>query len=149
MWCIYTIEYHSDMKSEIFPFATWVDLEVTTHSKIIRGRQILYVNTYMWNLKNKHKIGISFATVFFFFLGHPVEFPGQKFHLSRSCDLIHRCHNIGSVNPLLWVGTEAPSCCCRDAADHAAPQWELLMYYFTIIFFLAVPVAYRNSWTRD
>ena len=51
---IYTLEYYSAIKkNEILPFATtWMDLESIMLSEI-RGRQILYDLTYMWNLKNK------------------------------------------------------------------------------------------------
>ena len=43
----------SHKKKEILPFAKpGMDLEDTLLSKT-RERQILYVTTYMWNLKNK------------------------------------------------------------------------------------------------
>lgn len=48
------MEYHSAIKkSEILPSATtWMDLEGAM-SREISQRQILYVITYVWNLKNK------------------------------------------------------------------------------------------------
>ena len=47
------MEYYSiKKKNEILPFATtWMDLECITLSEKVREWQILYVITYMWNLK--------------------------------------------------------------------------------------------------
>ena len=48
--------YSAGKKNEIFPSATkWMDLEDTVLSEIKsdRERQIPYIFTYMWNLKNK------------------------------------------------------------------------------------------------
>ena len=56
MQYIYAIEYYSAIKkNEIFPFeTTWMDLEGILLSEMSgRERQILYVFTYMWNLKKK------------------------------------------------------------------------------------------------
>ena len=49
------MEYYSAIKrNEIMPFATtWMDLEIVISSEISQiERQISYVITYMWNLKN-------------------------------------------------------------------------------------------------
>ena len=46
--------YYSAIKNEILPFATtWMDLEgiMLSEVKSDRERQILYVITYMWNIK--------------------------------------------------------------------------------------------------
>ena len=46
----------SHKKNEILPFATtWMDLEGIMLSVITnnRERQIIYIITYIWNLKNK------------------------------------------------------------------------------------------------
>ena len=56
MWHIYTMEYYSAIKrNETELFATmWMDLEGIMLSKMSdRERQIHYVITYMWTLKNK------------------------------------------------------------------------------------------------
>ena len=47
--------YPAIKKKEILPFsATWMDLEgIMLIEMSDRERQILYVITYMWNLKNK------------------------------------------------------------------------------------------------
>ena len=50
------MEYYSAIKNnEILPFATvWIDLEGLMLSAISQTeKDILYVITYMWNLKNK------------------------------------------------------------------------------------------------
>ena len=49
----HTLEYYSAIKNnEILPFAAmWMDLENIMLSEM--QRQILYVISYMWNLKNK------------------------------------------------------------------------------------------------
>ena len=47
------MEYYSAIKSDILPFATtWMDLEGVMLSEMSgREKQILFVITYMWNLK--------------------------------------------------------------------------------------------------
>ena len=55
-----TMEYYSAIKKdEMLPFAaTWVDLEgiMLRWNQSERGRQILYDNTHMWNLKKYNKL---------------------------------------------------------------------------------------------
>ena len=57
MWYIYTMEYYSAIKrNEIELFAVrWMDLESVIQSEVKseREKQILYGNTYIWNLKKK------------------------------------------------------------------------------------------------
>ena len=57
MWHIYTVEYYSAIKrKEIELFVVrWIDLESVIQSEVKseREKQILYANTYIWNLKNK------------------------------------------------------------------------------------------------
>ena len=52
MWYIYTMEDYSAIKSNvIMPFtATWMELEIIMFSEINQS-QILYIITYIWNLK--------------------------------------------------------------------------------------------------
>ena len=54
---IYTMEYYSAMKrNEIELFVVrWMDLESVIQSEVKseREKQILYANTYIWNLKRK------------------------------------------------------------------------------------------------
>ena len=47
-------EYCSAMrKNEILPFAAmWMELEGIMLSEIVRERQVSYVFTHMWNLRN-------------------------------------------------------------------------------------------------
>ena len=56
MWFIYTVEYYVAMrKNEIWPFvATWMELEsvMLREVKSYRERQISYVFTLMWILRN-------------------------------------------------------------------------------------------------
>ena len=55
MWFLYTMEYYLAMrKNEIWPFvATWMELEsVTLWNKSGRERQITYIFTHMWILRN-------------------------------------------------------------------------------------------------
>ena len=59
MWHIYTMEYYSDIKrneTELF-VVRWMDLETVIQSEESqKEKQILYANTYIWNLKkNKRK----------------------------------------------------------------------------------------------
>ena len=52
MWYIYTMEYYSAIKrNEIGSFVeTWMDLETVIQSEVSqKEKQILYINTYMWN----------------------------------------------------------------------------------------------------
>ena len=59
MWHIYTIEYYLAIKrNEIELFIVrWMDLESVIQSEVSqREKQILYANTYIWNLqKTKNK----------------------------------------------------------------------------------------------
>ena len=55
MWHIYTMEYYSAInrnKIELF-VVRWMDLETVIQSEVKseREKQILYANTYIWNLK--------------------------------------------------------------------------------------------------
>ena len=54
MWFIYTVKYYLAMrKNEILPFAaTWMELEGIMPSEIGRKRQVSYVFTLMWILRN-------------------------------------------------------------------------------------------------
>ena len=55
MWYIYTVEYYSAIqRNETGSFVeTWMDLETVIHSEVNseREKQILYANTYIWNLE--------------------------------------------------------------------------------------------------
>ena len=53
--CLLQMEYYSDIKKdEILPFATtWMDMEGIMLSEKVRERRIMYVITYMWNLKTE------------------------------------------------------------------------------------------------
>ena len=57
MWYIYTMEYYSVIKrNEIELFvARWMDLGSVIQSEVKseREKQILYANTYIWNVKKK------------------------------------------------------------------------------------------------
>ena len=56
MWHIYTMEYYSAIKrnkTELF-VVRWMDLESVKQSEVSqKEKQILYANTYIWNLKKK------------------------------------------------------------------------------------------------
>ena len=54
MWFICTMEYYlATRKNEILPFAaTWMELEGIMLSEIVRERQVPYVFTHMWILRN-------------------------------------------------------------------------------------------------
>ena len=56
MWYIYTMEYYSAIKrNEIGSFVEmWMDLETVIQSEV-REKQILYINTYMWNLEKWYR----------------------------------------------------------------------------------------------
>ena len=59
MWHVYTMEYYSAIKrneTELF-VVRWMDLETVIQSEESqKEKQILYANTYIWNLKkNKRK----------------------------------------------------------------------------------------------
>ena len=63
MWYTHKLIYtmNSVIKNnKILPFATtWMDLEGILLSKVSqRERQVLYIVTYMWNLKNTTNYGI-------------------------------------------------------------------------------------------
>ena len=54
MWHIYTMEYYSAIKrneTELF-VVRWMDLESVIQSEVKseREKQILYINTYTWDL---------------------------------------------------------------------------------------------------
>ena len=59
MWHIYTVEYYSAIKrNEVELFVVrWMDLVSVIQSEVKSERltQILYTNTYIWNLKKKKK----------------------------------------------------------------------------------------------
>ena len=52
LWYIYTMEYHSAMKRNSFEsiLMRWVNLEPNIQIEVSK-KQILYVNTYIWNLE--------------------------------------------------------------------------------------------------
>ena len=50
---VYLADYYSAIKRN--ENSTWMDVEHIMLSKISQTRQILYVTTYMWNLRNKTK----------------------------------------------------------------------------------------------
>ena len=54
-WYICTVEYHSAIKMNVFELVLmrWMNLGSIIHSesKPERERQILYTNTYIWNLE--------------------------------------------------------------------------------------------------
>ena len=52
LWYIYTMEYHSAMKRNLFEsiLMRWVNLEPNIQIEVSK-KQILYVNTYIWNLE--------------------------------------------------------------------------------------------------
>ena len=59
MWYIYTMEYYSTIKRnemELF-VVRWMELESVIQSEVKseREKQILYANTYIWNLRKKKK----------------------------------------------------------------------------------------------
>ena len=56
MWYIYTMEYYPAIKrNEIELFVVrWMDLAPVIQSEVSqKEKQILYANTYIWNLKKK------------------------------------------------------------------------------------------------
>ena len=53
LWCIYTTEYYSAIKTNAFEpvLMRWMNLEPIIQSEVSqREKQILYINTYIWNL---------------------------------------------------------------------------------------------------
>ena len=54
MWFMFTMEYYLAVReNEILPFATtWMELEGMMLNEIVRERQISYVFTHIWNLRN-------------------------------------------------------------------------------------------------
>ena len=56
LWYIYTMEYYSAIKRNTFEsvLMRWMNLEPITQSEESpeRERQILYINTHIWNLYN-------------------------------------------------------------------------------------------------
>ena len=65
----------------------------------------------------------------FFFFGYPIPrhlaIQGQGSDLSHSCDLSRSCGNAGSLTHCARLGIEPVSQTSQEAADLAAPQWEL------------------------
>ena len=58
MWHIYTMEYYSALKRneiELFLVRWMVPETVIQRSKAEREKQLLYANTYIWNLRKKKK----------------------------------------------------------------------------------------------
>ena len=59
MWHIYTMEYYSAIKRNEIELSVmrWMDLESVIQSEVKseREKQILYANTYIWNLEEKKK----------------------------------------------------------------------------------------------
>ena len=57
MWYIYTMEYYSTIKRNDFESVVvrWMNLEPVIQSEISeRGKKILYINTYIWNLETQY-----------------------------------------------------------------------------------------------
>ena len=58
MWHVYTMEYYSAIKrkeTELF-VVKWMYLETVIQSEVSqKEKQILYTNTYIWNLKKEKK----------------------------------------------------------------------------------------------
>ena len=54
MACVYRMEYYSVVrKNEIFPFATWKELEGIMLSEISQSEKDKCMISLMWNLRNK------------------------------------------------------------------------------------------------
>ena len=54
LWYIYTMEYYSAIKKNAFEtvLMRWVNFESIIQSKVSqKEKQILYINTYLWNLE--------------------------------------------------------------------------------------------------
>ena len=55
LWYIYTTEYYSVLKRNAFKsvLMRWMNLEpiIWSEVKLERGKQILYINTYIWDLE--------------------------------------------------------------------------------------------------
>ena len=54
MWYIYTMEYYSTIKRNDFEsiVVRWMNLEPVIQREMSeREKQILYINTYIWNLE--------------------------------------------------------------------------------------------------
>ena len=70
---------------------------------------------------------INLFIFLFLFLANPwhMEFPGQGWDLSCSCDLHYSCDNAGSFTHCTRPSIEPVSWSCRDKADPIAPQWDL------------------------
>ena len=55
LWYIYTMEYHSVIKRNASEsvLMKWINLEpiIYSEAKLERGKQILYINTCIWNLE--------------------------------------------------------------------------------------------------
>ena len=60
MWYIYTTEYYSAIKSNETEslVVMWMDLECVIQSEVSQKekKQVLYINTYMWNVEKWYKI---------------------------------------------------------------------------------------------
>ena len=74
----------------------------------------------------------GFVLFCFSFLASPqhMDFPGQRLHLSLSCD---QATAVATPDPqpiaLGWRSNPCP-CCCRDTVNPITPQWELLTRSF-------------------
>ena len=59
LWCIYTMEYYSAIKNQIWVSSSEVDEPLACYIEWSRSEnkeQILYINTRMWNLKNSNNL---------------------------------------------------------------------------------------------
>ena len=59
MWHIYTMEYYSAIKRNEIELLVvrWMDLESVIQSEVSqKEKQMLYANTYIWNLKKKNMV---------------------------------------------------------------------------------------------
>ena len=60
LWCVYTMEYYSAIKGNTFEsvLMRWMNLEPIIQSELRskseRERQMLYINTYIWNLERQY-----------------------------------------------------------------------------------------------
>ena len=53
LWSIYTMEYYSAIERNAFEsvLIRWMNLEPIIQSEVSQKRQILYTNSYIWNLE--------------------------------------------------------------------------------------------------
>ena len=56
LWYVYTMEYYSAIRRNAFEsvLMRWKNLELIIQ-KSERERQILYINTYVWNLERRYQ----------------------------------------------------------------------------------------------